>query len=278
MENALKKSWKLCSLFIVIVILFTLLCPPSLAFEKVYHNSLGMEFALIPAGTFTMGSPWNEPKRGYSEVKRQVVISKAFYMQTTEVTVKQWRALMGKKFFSKKKGTDNMPVSRISWHDCLRFIKKLNSISQGSYRLPTEAEWEYACRAGSVTAYSWGNTIDCEKAMYENNSLKAGDCIDYVEKREMIVNSPAPVKSYPPNAWGLYDMHGNLWEWCQDWFGEYSTDAIKDPAGPYSGIKRIRRGGSWYKHGQSCRSANRNFGHPSIKLRTTGFRLVREIQ
>ncbi len=159
MENALKKSWKLCSLFIVIVILFTLLCPPSLAFEKVYHNSLGMEFALIPAGTFSMGSPLNEPKRGYSEVKHQVTISKPFYMQTTEVTLKQWRALMGKKFFSKKKGTDNMPVSKVSWHDCLRFIKKLNAISQGSYRLPTEAEWEYACRAGSVTAYSWGNSI-----------------------------------------------------------------------------------------------------------------------
>ena len=199
-------------------------------------------------------------------------------MQTTEVTIKQWRAVMGKKFFSKRKGTDNMPVSRVSWHDCMRFIKKLNSIGQGSYRLPTEAEWEYACRAGSQTAYSWGDTIDCEKAMYENNSLKAGDCIAYVKKKGMLVNSPAPVKSYPPNAWGLYDMHGNVWEWCQDWFADYATDVRKDPVGPYSGTKRIRRGGSWYKHGQSCRSANRNFGHPSNRLRTTGFRLVREIQ
>ena len=278
MENALKKSWKLCSLFIVIAILFTLLCPPSMAFEKVYRNSLGMEFVLIPAGTYIMGSPLNDPKRGYSEIQHQVVISKPFYMQTTEVTVKQWRALMGKKFFGRKKGTDNMPVTRISWHDCIRFIKKLNAVNQGSYRLPTEAEWEYACRAGSLTAYSWGDTIDCEKAMYENNSLKAGDCIDYVKKKGMVSDSPAPVKSYPPNAWGLYDMHGNVWEWCQDWFGDYSTDANKDPVGPYSGTKRIRRGGSWYKHGQSCRSANRNFCHPSIKLRTTGFRLVREIQ
>jgi len=278
MENALKKSWKLFSLFITTAISFTLFCPPSMALEKVYQKSLGMEFVLIPAGTFSMGSPLNEPKRGYCEVKHQVTISKPFYMQTTEVTLKQWRALMGKKFFSKRKGTDNMPVARISWHDCIRFIKKLNAISQGSYRLPTEAEWEYACRAGSVTAYSWGNSINCEKAMYENNSLKAGACIDYVEKREMVVNSPAPAKSYPPNAWGLYDMHGNVWEWCQDWFGDFSTDANKDPVGPYSGTKRIRRGGSWYKHGQSCRSANRNVGHPSNRLRTTGFRLVREIQ
>ncbi|NNK86329.1 MAG: formylglycine-generating enzyme family protein, partial [Desulfobacterales bacterium] len=142
MENALNNSWKLCRPLIMIVILFACLCAPSMAFEKVYHNSLGMEFALIPAGTFSMGSPLNEPKRGYSEVQHRVTISKSFYMQTTEVTIKQWRALMGKKFFSKRKGTDNMPVSRVSWHDCLRFIKKLNSIGQGSYRLPTEAEWE----------------------------------------------------------------------------------------------------------------------------------------
>lgn len=278
MENVLKKSWNLCSLFIIMAVFFVSICSPSEAFEKVYRNSLGMEFVLIPAGTFIMGSPPNEPKRGYSEARHKVVISKPFYMQTTEVTLKQWRGIMGKRFFSRKKGTGNMPVARVSWHDCIRFIEKLNALSQYSYRLPTEAQWEYASRAGSLTAYSWGNTIDCQKAMYSNNSLKSGDCLDYVKKRGLGANGPAPVKSYSPNAWGLYDMHGNVWEWCQDWFGDYSNVAVKDPVGPYSGTKRIRRGGSWYKHGHSCRSANRNFGHPSNKLRTTGFRLVREIQ
>ena len=185
---------------------------------------------------------------------------------------------MGKRFFSKKNVPGNMPVARRSWHDCIRFIKKLNAMSQWSYRLPTEAEWEYACRAGSSTVYSWGNTIDCQKAMYSNNRLKSRDCLDYVKKRGLDVNSPAPVKSYPPNAWGLYDMHGNVWEWCQDWFGDYSASATVNPVGPYSGTKRIRRGGSWYKHGHSCRSANRNFSHPTNRLRTTGFRLVMEIQ
>jgi len=279
MVSALKNPRKLFITFFITILMQNIFIPSQIqAFEKVFRNSLGMEFVLIPAGTFIMGSPSNEPKRGYSEVRHQVVISKSFYMQTTEVTLKQWRALMGKKFFSKKNVMGNMPVARVSWHDCIRFIKKLNAMSQWSYRLPTEAEWEYACRAGSSTVYSWGNTIDCGKAMYSNNSLKSGDCLDYAKKRGLGVNSPAPVKSYPPNAWGLYDMHGNVWEWCQDWFGDYSASAIVNPVGPYSETKRIRRGGSWFKHGHSCRSANRNFGHPTNRLRTTGFRLVREIR
>ena len=276
MENTLKKSGKSCILFFIILILSTLLPPSMLAFEKAFRNSLGMEFVLIPAGTFIMGSPPDEPNRGSNEIQHKVSISRPFYMQNTEVTLKQWRAVMGKRFLSSRKGADNMPVVKISWHDCIRFIKKLNVLGQWSYRLPTEAEWEYACRAGGSTAYSWGNTIDCGRAMYGNNSLKSRECLDYVRSRGLPIDQPAPVKSYSPNDWGLYDMHGNVWEWCQDWYGDYMTSAKIDPFGPDSGTKRVRRGGSWFKNGYTCRSANRNHGHPGSRYQTTGFRLVRK--
>jgi formylglycine-generating enzyme required for sulfatase activity len=156
----------------------------------------------------------------------------------------------------------------------MKFIKKLNAQKGGGYRLPTEAEWEYACRAGTPTAYSWGNRIDCSRAMYGNNSRKSGECLKYLKSREMAVDGSAPVKSYPPNAWGLYDMHGNVWEWCIHWHGDYPARAVTDPIGPDSGTRKIRRGGSWFGDAYSCRSANRNFGHPASRYRTTGFRLV----
>ena len=223
-----------------------------------------------------MGSPPDEPYRSKSEseVQHPVTISKPFYMQATEVTLKQWWTVMGKRFFGRRKGTADMPVARISWYDCIRFIKKLDARNEGVYRLPTEAEWEYASRAGSTTAYSWGEAIDCSKAMFSNNSKKFGECLDHVRSRGLPVDRPAPVKSYPPNEWGLYDMHGNVWEWCYDWRGDYTKGPVVDPRGPDSGTLRIRRGGSWYGQGYSCRSANRANGHPASRFRTTGFRLV----
>jgi formylglycine-generating enzyme required for sulfatase activity len=246
-------------------------------FEKTDTNTLGMTFVLIPSGTFTMGSPTNEPHRGSSEVPHQVTISKPFYMQTTEVTVKQWHSIMGRRMLVFQQGADNMPVTRVSWFDCMKFIKRLNKLGQGKYRLPTEAEWEYAARAGTSTAYSWGNTINCEKAMYGNNSLKDDVCQLYYRSIGLQIDQPAPVKTYNPNPWGLYDMHGNVWEWCMDWYGDYKKNTVIDPTGPKSGNMRIRRGGSWFKYGYSCRSANRSFGHPATRYKTTGFRLVREI-
>jgi formylglycine-generating enzyme required for sulfatase activity len=246
--------------------------------EKRFTNSVGMEFVLIPAGVFMMGSPPDEPSRNKDEVQHQVTVSKPFYLQTTEVTLKQWRALMGKRFFGlfRRKGKGDNPIVKVSWYDCVDFIKKLNALNEGVYRLPTEAEWEYASRAGSQTAYSWGKDIDCTKAMYSNNTLKSEDCVDYVKSRGLATDGPAPVKSYPPNAWGLYDMHGNVWEWVQDWYGEYPNTAITDPKGVETGTERIRRGGSWFKYGRACRSANRNFAHPATKHNTLGFRVVRE--
>jgi sulfatase modifying factor 1 len=262
--------------------LITVLCLiffsiPISALEKTYTNTLGMTFVLIPSGTFTMGSPPEEPFRGNSETRHQVTISKPFYMQATEVTVKQWHSLMGRRKLAFQKESDNMPITRVSWFDCMNFIERLNRLGQGKYRLPTEAEWEYAARAGTSTAYSWGDAIDCDKAMYGNNSLKNDECQLYIKSKRLQMDHPAPVKSYPPNPWGLYDIYGNVWEWCSDWYGKYGQASATDPTGPESGSMRIRRGGSWFKYGYSCRSANRSFGHPATRYQTTGFRLVREI-
>jgi formylglycine-generating enzyme required for sulfatase activity len=225
-----------------------------------------------------MGSPEDESGRDPSEQRHRVRIGRPFYMQTTELTLGQWRALMGKKMLFGRKGDDRMPVTRVSWFDAQAFIEKLNARGEGTYRLPTEAEWEYASRAGTTTAYSWGDTIDCEKAMYANSPMKFDQCVDLHRAQGLPVNEPAPVKSYGPNPWGLYDMHGNVWEWCQDWYGPYPQGSQIDPKGPESGVNRIRRGGSWFGLGPICRSANRAYGHPAQRLRTTGFRLVREVE
>ena len=263
----------------VITVLSIVFSPGSVfSFEKTLNNSLGMEFILISSGTFTMGSPPNESYRGTSEVQHQVTISKPFYMQTSEVTLKQWHSIMGRRMRVFQKGGDNMPVIRVSWLDSMKFINRLNSMGEGRYRLPTEAEWEYAARAGTTTAYYWGDTIDCEKAMYGNNSLKYDVCQLYIKSIGLQIDRPAPVKTYRPNPWGLYDMHGNVWEWCMDWFGDYEKNPVTDPKGPASGTMRIRRGGSWFKYDYSCRSANRSFGHPATRFQTTGFRLVRVVQ
>lgn len=123
---------------------------------------------------------------------------------------------MGRRLLARQKGSDNMPVTQVSWFDCMKFLKRLNRLGEGKYRLPTEAEWEYAARAGTQRAFSWGDTIDCEKAMYGNNSLKYNVCQLYIQSIGVGIDQPAPVKTYPPNPWGLYDMHGNVWEWSQN--------------------------------------------------------------
>ena len=274
----IRYSIRLFSL-IFAALIFNSLSPLSVnALEKTMTNSIGMEFVLIPSGAFKMGSPLDEPNRRSKEIEHQVTISKAFYMQTTEVTIKQWRAVMGKRFFFKKKGTDHMPVVKVSWQDCIDFIERLNALNEGVYRLPTEAEWEYACRAGSISAYAWGKTIDCNNAMYANNTLKTDLCVSFAESKGLPPDQPAPVKSYKSNVWGLYDMEGNVWEWCQDWYGGYGKDAVVDPRGPSSGSDRVRRGGSWYGPGARCRCANRNLSNPGNRYQTTGFRLAREAE
>ncbi len=282
--DQLKYARKGAVLFLAVFVTALFMSQPAWALEKRIANSIGMEFVLIPAGTFSMGSPPDEPSRERDEVIHTAKIKKPFYLQTTEVTVKQWRAVMGKRFFGRKKGTPDMPVVRVSWQDCVKFIKKLNARGDGVYRLPTEAEWEYACRAGTNTAYGIGNKIDCNKAMYANNTLKSPACVDTVESKGLPPDKPAPVKSYAPNAWGLYDMNGNVWEWCEDWFHPYKPDvAVKSQSqgeapSMETGTNKVRRGGSWYGTGSRCRCANRNYSHYANRYQTTGFRLVRESQ
>jgi formylglycine-generating enzyme len=246
--------------------------------EKTFVNSVGMVFTLIPAGTFVMGSAGDDPLREKGETQHQVTISQPFYMQTTEVTLGQWRKVMATGlfgFFKRRKGPDNLPVSRTCFHDVESFLEKLNALGEGEYRLPTEAQWEYAARAGTQTAYSWGNKIECSKAMFANKKGRFENCTAYARERGLPMDGPAPVKSFAPNPWGLYDMHGNVWEWCQDWFAPYPPGPQKDPMASKKSTHRVRRGGSWFGQGYKCRSANRAFGHPGSRLRNTGFRVVR---
>jgi sulfatase modifying factor 1 len=250
---------------------------PAAAPPERLTNSLGMEFVLIPAGSFHMGSPKREPGYQGNERRHKVTLSKRFYMQTTEVTQGQWRTVMGREIIDLHKGPDNLPVTRVSWFDVQTFIRRLNDKHDGDYRLPTEAEWEYACRAGTQTAYYWGDQVDCSKAMYGNNPQGDFSCRNYVKSKNMPQGQAAPVKSYPPNPWGLYDMSGNVWEWCQDWFDYYPRGHLIDPAGPQKGKSRARRGGSWFAGPYALRSGNRNFANPAFKEVTLGFRLVREL-
>jgi formylglycine-generating enzyme required for sulfatase activity len=249
-----------------------------LAQEKKVTNHLGMTFIRVAPGTFLMGSPDTAPHRQSNETQHQVEISAPFFLQETEVTLEQWRAVMGKAILLKKQGGPQTPVTRVSFYDCQKFIRKLNEMDTARYRLPTEKEWEYACRAGTTTAYSWGDVPDCSLAMYANTPKRHGECSAYYQSIGLPVNGPAPVGSFPPNPWGFFDMHGNVWEWCQD---EY-TDDIRDPGvNTYdllSARPRVRRGGSWYLYGRYMRSANRTYAHPGARLQTTGFRLVIEVK
>jgi len=218
-----------------------------------------LEMVLIPSGTFMMGSPESEKERFDNEKQHEVTLTKPFYMGKYEVTQEQWEAVMGNNP-SQVKGA-KLPVFDVTWNACQEFIKKLNDKTKGGYRLPTEAEWEYACRAGTTTAYSFGNRLTKSDANIYGDSIKA-------------------VGSYKPNAFGLYDMHGNVWEWCEDWYGDYPWRAlVKDPEG--QGRKtfflfRVLRGGSFYIAESLTRSSYRNLCSPSLLSDYgVGFRLAR---
>jgi sulfatase modifying factor 1 len=243
-----------------------------------WRNSLGMEFLKIPPGSFMMGSPEKEQFRDEDETPHLVRLTRAFFIQETEVTQAQWKAVMGSNPSFFRDCGDNCPVERVSWNDATRFLEALNGRGEGRYRLPTEAEWEYACRAGSVTPFSWGDAPDCRMGLFNNNPRRGvAKCLAEVLARGLKPGSTAPVRSYPPNKWGLYDMHGNVWEWCQDWYGPYPKGEVTDPKGPEQGSFKVRRGGSWFKYATFGRSANRNYAHPASRYNTTGFRLVREV-
>ena len=226
------------------------------------RNSLGMEFVLIEPGMFQMGSRSGEAGRDDDETLRQVTLSQSFYLGKHEVTQGQWQAVMGDNpsYFSSCGRT--CPVEKVSWEDVQGFIEELNA-REGvrSYRLPTEAEWEYAARAGTQTAYHFGNAANRlrQYGWYEENAGRRSH----------------PVGQKRPNEWGLYDMHGNVWEWVADSWGDYPRGAVTDPRGPDTGAYRVLRGGSWYNYARYCRAAHRFRHSPGFRYFRLGVRLAR---
>jgi formylglycine-generating enzyme required for sulfatase activity len=264
-----------------------------------FTDSLGIKFKRIEAGEFMMGSPVYEGERCDNEVQHKVKISKPFYMGVYEVTRGQFRKFVnetgyktdaekeGKSFgykdgkYDKYEGmswrnsgfeqTDEHPVISVSWNDCKAFVDWLNdnrrqvTLPAGyKFALPTEAQWEYACRAGTQTAYSFGNdsTSLSGYAWYWDNSDK----------------TTHPVGTKEPNGWGLYDIHGNVWEWCSDWYGDYPTGSVTDPTGGCSGSCRMGRGGSWGDSAGDCRSADRAGDWPDYRSDGLGCRLSLVLQ
>ena len=237
-----------------------------------FTNDLGMTFVWVPAGTFTMGSPEDEPERDLDEVPHEVTLTQGFYIQTTEVTQAQWAAVMGRNPSRFSACGPDCPVESVSWEMGREFARELSARDPNrTYRLPTEAEWEYACRAGTRTSFSMGPCIDTTRSNYNGNYFISG-CTEEGLYRK----NPLPVKSFSPNAWGLYDMHGNVGEWCQDRYGEYPQGPVTDPRGPDEGTFRVFRGGSWYSNPATCRSANREEGNPQGRYHSKGLRLVCE--
>jgi formylglycine-generating enzyme required for sulfatase activity len=208
-----------------------------------------MKLVLIRPGQFTMGE---------GKDQHEVTLSKRFYMGVTEVTQAQYQAIMGTNPSHFKDAIN--PADHVSWNAAREFCKKLSKRSRQAVRLPTEAEWEYACRAGSKTHYCFGDTEEGLKdyAWYDANSG----------------GTPHPVGQKKANAWGLYDMHGNVWEWCADWYGEYPKGAATDPQGPASGSERVLCGGSWRCTPDFCRAVRRFWYRPAGRSRIIGFRVV----
>jgi len=248
------------------------------AVEPMIEIDLGggvtMKMVLIPAGTFKMGSPETEDKRDTDEVQHDVTLTKPFYMGRTEVTQAQWEAVMGTRPWELQLYAQVNPehaANYVSWTDCQEFLRRLNAkVRGGGFRLPTEAEWECACRAGSTTRFYYGDDPDCSQlgryAWYSGNTFfsKGG-------------NYPHAVGTKQPNDYGLYDMHGNVWEWCQDWYGEHARGRLTDPTGPGAGTSRMLRGGGWLMQAEYCRSASRNWSNPATRYGNRGFRCVRTV-
>jgi len=237
------------------------------------NENAGMDFVFIPPGKFHMGSTENVAKSENDERPlHQANITKGFYMGKYEVTQKQYLEVMKYHKGSKFVG-DKLPIDNIEWYQASTFIEKLSQKTKLKFRLPTEAEWEYACRAGTQTAFYTGKTISPDQANYNCKKTYMGgpQGLPYDETRE--------VGSYPPNPFGLYDMHGNVWEWCSDW---YDNDYYKfcdddDPQGPHKGGKKVIRGGSWNQGPDKLRSADRKGRNPKADRKHIGFRVVLDI-
>ena len=221
---------------------------------KIVSNSIGMKLARIEPGTFTM-------RIGLEA--HQVTLTKPYYLGVCEVTQEEYRRVTGKTP-ANFKGPKN-PVEQVSWEEAVQFCRKLSTLPEEKaagrvYRLPTEAEWEYACRAGSTSKFSFGD-----------DESKLGEYAWFVENSG---NKTHPVGEKKPNAWGLYDMHGNVWEWCSDWYETNRNSDLTDPVGPPSGSQRAFRGGGWHRENMGCVSASRTGLDPSLRHYIIGFRVA----
>ena len=230
-------------------------------------NGVNLEMVLIPAGTFMMGSPESEAERSDDETQHQVTISKPYYLGKYPVTQAQWQQVMGNNP-SHFKGDKLLPVENVSWDDTQAFCLKLEEITQAAFGIPTEAQWEYACRAGTNTPFHFGSELNGRQANCDGTVPYGTDSEGpYLKKT-------TPVGKYQANALGLYDMHGHVWEWCSDWEGEIPTGSVTDPIGPATGSNRVRRGGSWGNSAVICRSALRYGIDPSFRNYDLGFRVA----
>ena len=233
------------------------------------YRGVRQQLRWIVPGTFTMGSPRTEAEREDDETQHRVILSRGFWLADTACTQALWQAVMGNNPSHFQGG--ERPVERVTWHDVQGFIARLNAeVPGGEFRLPSEAEWEYACRAGTETPFWFGKQITPGQANYNGNHPYAGG------RRGRFREETVPVKDLPCNSWGLYQMHGNVWEWCQGWYGRYPTGTVIDPGGPPKGWSRVLRGGSWIDNGGNVRSASRNFPGPGISFDGIGFRLVQD--
>jgi uncharacterized protein (TIGR02996 family) len=247
------------------------------------RNRLGMELALIPPGAFLMGSPPDEADREDDEQQHEVEITRAFWLGVHPVTVGQFAAFARARRYRQTPWQhpgfpqdDTHPVVNVSWHDAQKFCAWLTKSESGRvYRLPTEAEWEYSCRGGAPESYPFHvgqplHSLSSTQATFDGNSPYGGAA------KGPYLQRTTPVGSYPPNGWGLYDLHGNVWEWCADRYGAdyYQQSPRQDPPGPLEGSARVIRGGSWPHYGQYCRSANRSRREPADRSFSLGFRVA----
>jgi len=235
-------------------------------------NGVMLDLVWCPPGTFLMGSPESGPERRVAhETQHQVTLTQGFWMGKYEVTQEQWERVMGTNP-SRFTGDPRLPVESVSWEDCQKFLEKLNGrVSGGGFRLPTEAQWEYACRAGTTTPFHFGETISTERANY-NGNYTYGNGGKGVWRQKTTV-----VSSFPSNAWGLHDMHGNVWEWCADWYAEdfYTRSPERDPENITKSEFRVFRGGSCDCVPTLCLSASRERHLPKYRGSDTGLRVVR---
>ncbi|MBP3763442.1 MAG: SUMF1/EgtB/PvdO family nonheme iron enzyme [Bacteroidales bacterium] len=235
--------------------------PAGVVKETFTAGGVSFDMVLVKAGTFTMGALEGDEEADGDETRHTVTLTRDYYIGATEVTQELYAAVMGSNPSGFTEG-ENLPVETVSHNDAVAFCGKLSEMTGKTFALPTEAQWEYAARGGhkapaTATLYAGGDDIEAV-AWYGGNS----------DSKTHAVGTKAP------NALGLYDMSGNVWEWCADWYGDYSADAVTDPAGPSTGSNRVLRGGSWFNSARICRASFRDYYYPINRSYILGFRVV----